>query len=731
MSQNQRMGFPGSGGTRGGIVGANRTLRLWIAFLAIAVFGLASLYRSLAEPSLGWRFTVGTEGQVTAVPAGLSRQPPLQGVGLLSAGTVNVPLDASLVIESAGIHNDYDVHNRFFAEHRRLWEVLHAPEVTVHHASGAATVAARPRGIDELGLRFWFPWLVGLLSLSVGLAIWVYRPRSSASLCYLVASSGYAFGMLCTASWGSRLLTQPPQGWAALHVASHLGSYMVTLGLCSLLWLHPRRLGGNWLLWTLPAVVAMSLAAELGQWVPTISLAFRLPIVLMTVLLAALFALQWRACRADPIQRAQLKWFGLLMFVSLSTVFVAYSFGAAGRVLAMPQNYGLGVVALLFVGLVPLVTRVGLFQLEAWWPRAWLWFLGGLLVVALDLGLVVALDLSATNALAVALALAGWLYFPLRQMLWRRMSRGALPVAQEVLPRILELVTQRQGDRASLNQRWRQLWDDLFQPARMRLAPADTQSGISDEGRLLAIPACDTLDAFLLELPERGARLFNPADLRRANEIHELVQQGMASGEAFDRGARLERQRIASDLHDDLGAKLLTIAQASGSERVASMARQALDEMRLSVRGLVGDASLAADVLADWRAECVTRLAAAGFQAHWEAGEPPEGMVLPARAHVQLTRVLREALSNAIRHSRGQDCTVRIGFEADRIHMEIEDDGCGLPGKPPSTGHGLASIERRVRQLHGEHSFDSGANGGTRLRLMVPLVVQSATMESI
>ncbi|MBC7435578.1 MAG: hypothetical protein H7332_05860 [Bdellovibrionales bacterium] len=55
-----------------------------------------------------------------------------------------------------------------------------------------------------------------------------------------------------------------------------------------------------------------------------------------------------------------------------------------------------------------------------------------------------------------------------------------------------------------------------------------------------------------------------------------------------------ERQRIAFDLHDDLGAKLLTIAQASmhadDRERISGMARQALDEMRLSVRGLTGEA---------------------------------------------------------------------------------------------------------------------------------------------
>ena len=47
-----------------------------------------------------------------------------------------------------------------------------------------------------------------------------------------------------------------------------------------------------------------------------------------------------------------------------------------------------------------------------------------------------------------------------------------------------------------------------------------------------------------------------------------------------------ERARIAQDLHDDLGAKLLTIVHTSESERISTLAREALEEMRLSVRGL-------------------------------------------------------------------------------------------------------------------------------------------------
>ena len=64
-----------------------------------------------------------------------------------------------------------------------------------------------------------------------------------------------------------------------------------------------------------------------------------------------------------------------------------------------------------------------------------------------------------------------------------------------------------------------------------------------------------------------------------------------------------ERKRIAADLHDDLGAKLLTIVHTSESERISTLAREALEEMRLSVRGPTGKAGAPDRRAGDWRAE--------------------------------------------------------------------------------------------------------------------------------
>jgi two-component system sensor histidine kinase UhpB len=127
-----------------------------------------------------------------------------------------------------------------------------------------------------------------------------------------------------------------------------------------------------------------------------------------------------------------------------------------------------------------------------------------------------------------------------------------------------------------------------------------------------------------------------------------------------------ERKRIAADLHDDLGAKLLTIVHTSESDRISTLAREALEEMRLSVRGLTGKPVHLADALGDWRAEVVSRLGQANIEADWKSARPRTiehtfGPRLradhahPARVgqqHHQAQR--RDALHHALRRQDGK-----------------------------------------------------------------------------
>ena len=184
-----------------------------------------------------------------------------------------------------------------------------------------------------------------------------------------------------------------------------------------------------------------------------------------------------------------------------------------------------------------------------------------------------------------------------------------------------------------------------------------------------------------------------------------------------------ERKRIAADLHDDLGAKLLTIVHTCENERIAALGREALDEMRLSVRGLSGRPMQLGDAMADWRAETVQRLSQANIQTEWHALPEDVEHLLPARAYVQTTRIVREAVSNIIKHSGASLCEVRCFATGEHYGLVVEDNGRGMTTASDGAldrGHGLSSMKHRAKQLHGQCLVESDIGRGTVIRLSLP-----------
>jgi two-component system, NarL family, sensor histidine kinase UhpB len=234
-----------------------------------------------------------------------------------------------------------------------------------------------------------------------------------------------------------------------------------------------------------------------------------------------------------------------------------------------------------------------------------------------------------------------------------------------------------------------------------------------------------------LRLVQQHGRALQQAEQSKA-QLEQRVREATAEIERnfrqlselkIEQVTERERKRIAADLHDDLGAKLLTIVHTSESDRISTLAREALEEMRLSVRGLTGRAVRLADALGDWRAEVVSRLAQAGIEAEWSAPEDlPQ--TLSARAYVQTTRILREATSNIIKHSGASYCAVRCQVADGDFQLVVQDNGDGITAELDGRldrGHGMATMKQRAKQLQGQCLVESGPGFGTVIRLTLPL----------
>jgi len=192
--------------------------------------------------------------------------------------------------------------------------------------------------------------------------------------------------------------------------------------------------------------------------------------------------------------------------------------------------------------------------------------------------------------------------------------------------------------------------------------------------------------------------------------------------------AEKERKRIAADLHDDLGAKLLTIVHTSDNDRISTLAREALEEMRLSVRGLTGRAMRLPDALADWRAEVVMRLGQAGIEVEWRHPMDVLDEPLSARTYVQTTRIIREAVSNIIKHSHASHVVITTEVGEHHFEVVIQDNGRGIPLELDGRldrGHGMASMKHRAKQLNGQCLVESGPGFGTVIRMNLPLEIET------
>jgi len=111
-----------------------------------------------------------------------------------------------------------------------------------------------------------------------------------------------------------------------------------------------------------------------------------------------------------------------------------------------------------------------------------------------------------------------------------------------------------------------------------------------------------------------------------------------------------------------------------------------------------------------------------GIQVRYEKrGTSP---VISDRVAINVYRVLQEALNNLAKHSESAVAWVRIEFSAERLRLEVEDQGVGIPEKNGGGlrhGTGLIAMRERAELLHGRIEFLRRGEKGTLVRLEIPL----------
>ncbi|NIA25831.1 MAG: GAF domain-containing protein [Gammaproteobacteria bacterium] len=200
------------------------------------------------------------------------------------------------------------------------------------------------------------------------------------------------------------------------------------------------------------------------------------------------------------------------------------------------------------------------------------------------------------------------------------------------------------------------------------------------------------------------------------------------------RAAVLEdRQRIARDLHDSIiqdlfavGLSLQALTAKLPDEEMRTSLEEAashLDASITSLRRLIFDLrppTLGARNLKDELSELLGRLAVP-YEASIGIGVTGPVDDLPAEIVEDTLQIIREAVSNALRHSGADVVSVSVSRGIDRLVLAVFDRGKGFDLDTVTRGMGLDNIQSRAEAAGGEAEISSRPGGGTTIRVVLPL----------
>ncbi len=239
---------------------------------------------------------------------------------------------------------------------------------------------------------------------------------------------------------------------------------------------------------------------------------------------------------------------------------------------------------------------------------------------------------------------------------------------------------------------------------------------------------------------EAGEERAQPAaEIALANSGEDL----RAYVQHLDAAVEQERAHIARELHDELGQRLTALkldlrwlgAQLGGHAVPPSWAAR-IDGMVHLVDDTIHEVRALSTELRPQAIELLGLAAAIeDYCAQFEArtGIPCQLALqphkrVPAAQKLAVFRVFQEAMTNVTRHSDASQVIVRLFSRRNTVHLEIEDNGKGMPAAMGEREHlGLIGMRERAHQLGGCLHIDSSLGRGVRLALTLPLPARRTT----
>ena len=349
---------------------------------------------------------------------------------------------------------------------------------------------------------------------------------------------------------------------------------------------------------------------------------------------------------------------------------------------------------------------------------------------SLDLLLGAAFSLGPQASLLLALAGSLAVYWAARSWILRQLAGPAPLSAERMFDSLYRVARELEQAPEQAARHLGGLLHEVFDPIEVtRTAKSVSRIRLSADGSTLVVPvptlAGDAAGsgrdgAIVLRFARRGQRLFTREDLQLAERLIEQLRRAVAYDRAVEHGRTEERTRIAQDLHDDIGARLLTLMYTAQDPDIEEYIRHTLQDLKTLTRGLAAGNHRLSHAAAEWKSDITARLAATGCDLQWSFSTDHD-ILLTVVQWSGLTRVLRELVNNIITHAQASQVDISAHFDSGRLTLVVSDDGIGRAPETWPHGLGLGGVRKRVKLLGGRVVWTEQPERGIRCEVQAPL----------
>jgi len=701
-------------------------LRLLVVLALLGCVGLFLLIRLLAQgPQIDAQWRSNVQGQLELVS---SAEPRLRGfegkavLGLEIDGRVE-PMPALVLQRSPRWLVDDAERARLVTLQERFGRALEQRQLRIVFTDGTvAELTPHPRGVAGLGAMFWLLAALALVLYLIATVVLLVKPNLKNAL-YAVMSICQAGNLLFIAIEAVPDLGVPA-GFARWDLEARIAFDLVAVAaIVHGTTIHPRPVPGHsaisGLAWLVAAaIITLAATGHLPQawwWTQGASIAFGVIAIAM---------LSW-SYRIEPHPFAVVvRRFTTVAVCTLTLLTIAIA-AAEQRTGTQYTIASVGSV-IWYVFLASLLLMVPFLSRSQQVMREFS-MLAGISTVAtsLDLLFVAVFSLGQFTSLTLSLFLSLGAYAGARQWILNQMMGSNMLTTERMFEQLYRIARDVEARPEKTGELLSRLLRELFEPLEVLNAdPATGPARVLAAGSALLVPVprlggAPDAGALVLRFAHRGKRMFTLDDARLTDRVLEQLKRAVAFDKAVEQGRTEERVRIAQDLHDDIGARLLTLMYKAPTPEMEDYLRHTLQDLKTLTRGLAAPSHRLSHAAAEWKADITQRLNAAHCDLGWSFASDRD-IVLSVVQWSALTRMLRELVTNAISHAQATHVDIEASYEGGAFTLTVVDNGIGRDPQSWSHGLGLGGVRKRVKQLGGDVEWREHAPQGIACRVRIP-----------